>query len=118
MNYVTRRRLSRRTLLRGGGAAVALPWLDAMLPAFAGNDIRRPPSRLAVVYVPNGIVMEEWSPVGTGTEFTCGRILKPLEAFRDNLTIIERISQSHGIASNSGGSRLARDARPTPIRST
>ncbi len=88
MNYVTRRQLSRRTLLRGCGTAISLPWLDAMLPAFAGNDTSVPPARLAVVYVPNGVVMEEWSPDGVGTEFSCGRILQPLEGFRNDLTII------------------------------
>src|SRR5262245_58237018 len=54
---VARKHLARRTLLRGLGTAIALPWLDAMSPAFAGPAAAKAPVRLAFVYVPNGIIM-------------------------------------------------------------
>ena len=58
--------LSRRTVLRGLGCAVALPFLDAMSPAFAAQAIKAAskPIRMAFLYVPNGIVMEDWTPAG------------------------------------------------------
>ena len=58
--------LSRRTVLRGMGAAVALPFLDAMYPAFASQAVKKSlaPNRMAFLYVPNGIVMEDWTPAG------------------------------------------------------
>ena len=59
------RRLSRRTLLRGLGAAVALPALDAMTPA----RVAAAPPRLAFVYVPNGVIMEHWTPAAEGAGY-------------------------------------------------
>jgi hypothetical protein len=58
---ITRKSLSRRTLLRGGATAVALPFLDAMVPAFASTP-KKPPVRMAFLYVPNGIMMDGWNP--------------------------------------------------------
>src|SRR5689334_13595692 len=61
------KQLSRRTVLRGLGAAVALPFLDAMYPAFAAPLVKKavaPPLRMAFLYVPNGIIMEDWTPAG------------------------------------------------------
>ena len=61
--FVTRKHLERRTFLRGMGAAIALPMLDAMVPAFAspGKAVQSP-VRTSFVYVPNGIVMDNWTP--------------------------------------------------------
>jgi hypothetical protein len=86
MSFITGKHLSRRTLLRGAGVAVALPFLDAMHPAFAGPV--KTVHRLAVVYVPNGIIMNQWTPAETGKDYTFTRILKPLEPFREDVTII------------------------------
>jgi hypothetical protein len=60
------KRLSRRTVLRGLGATIALPFLDAMYPAFASQAVKKSlrPNRMAFLYVPNGIVMEDWTPAG------------------------------------------------------
>ena len=59
--------ISRRAILRGMGAAVALPFLDAMYPAFAAPLVKKAlasPNRMAFLYVPNGIVMDGWTPAG------------------------------------------------------
>ena len=87
MNLVTRKHLSRRAVLRGLGATVALPMLDAMTPAFAGASAGRP-VRLAFAYVPNGVIMADWTPKGMGGEFALSRILKPLEPFREELLVL------------------------------
>ncbi len=65
-NIITNKTLHRRTLLRGAGAALALPWLDAMTPAFAAETTARPPKRFAWVYIPNGVVQEAWHPQTAG----------------------------------------------------
>ena len=59
MNWVTGKHVSRRTVLRGAGAALALPFLDAMEPAFAAAEVKKAPVRLGFIYVPNGIIMPE-----------------------------------------------------------
>ena len=59
--------ISRRTILRGLGASVALPWLDAMMPAFAASTPAAFPVRLGFVYVPNGKNMADWTPAAEGT---------------------------------------------------
>ena len=80
---VTRKHLHRRTFLKGMGAVVALPVLDAMTPAFASAaQAAKAPVRLAFTYVPNGIVMADWTPTVAGRGFEYTRILKPLEKFR------------------------------------
>ena len=70
MNYITRKHLSRRTMLRGLGTAMALPWLDAMMPAAkaAKSTAAAPAVRLAFVYVPNGIIPGAWTPAADGAE--------------------------------------------------
>ncbi|HXG64882.1 MAG TPA: DUF1552 domain-containing protein, partial [Blastocatellia bacterium] len=73
---LTRKRLPRRTFLKGMGTAIALPMLDAMTPALTRAD--KAPVRLAFVYVPNGIVMKDWTPATAGKGFAFTRILKPL----------------------------------------
>lgn len=95
--FLTKKSLSRRTVLRGAGAAIALPLLDAMLPAFVplAKAAAKPRLRFGVVYTPNGAIMQELTPktVGTGFEFT--PILKPLEPFRDSLIVVTNLTRSH-----------------------
>ena len=76
MNFLTGKQVNRRTLLKGVGAAIALPALDAMFPALAATP--KQARRLAVVYVPNGIIMKEWKVAAAGPDFTFTHILKPL----------------------------------------
>src|SRR5262249_17439179 len=94
---ITNKHLSRRTVLKGMGASLALPMLDAMTPALAAAS-PKPPVRLAFVYVPNGIVMEDWTPKAVGREFELTRILKPLEAFRDEFFVLSGLDDHNGNA--------------------
>ena len=103
---ITRKPLSRRTFLKGTGAAIALPMLDAMVPAMAASA--KPPVRLAFVYVPNGIIMEEWLPKATGKDFEFTRILKPLESFRKDLLVLSGLDDHNGNALGDGPGDHAR----------
>jgi len=93
---VTGKHLHRRTFLRGVGAAIALPMLDAMVPAFAAPNRGKAPVRLGFVYVPNGMIMENWTPSGVGKDFEFTRILKPLEPFREDLMVLTGLSHLKG----------------------
>src|SRR5271157_764181 len=83
--------LSRRTLLRCLGAAISLPLLDAMTPAAA-------PLRLAFIYAPNGILMNEWTPASDGADFELPRILAPLAPHRKNVLVLSGLTQNTGRA--------------------
>jgi Protein of unknown function (DUF1552) len=107
MNVLTRKRLSRRTVLRGLGASIALPWLDAMRPALAASEAD-PPLRLAFVYIPNGVIPGDWAPKGTGTEFELSRILRPLEPFRDDLLVLSGLAHTNADALGDGPGDHAR----------
>ncbi len=100
--YVRKKCLSRRALLRGAGAAVALPLLDAMVPASTAmaQTAAAAKSRLGFIYFPHGAIMDNtifgpemngWTPDAAGRNFELKTILKPLEPFRDRLTIISNI---------------------------
>src|SRR5262249_34908786 len=106
---VTGKHLSRRTFLRGAGAVVGLPVLDAMTPALAwARDIPQPPTRLCFVYVPNGMVMKNWTPAATGTDFEFTPILKPLEPFREQTLVLSRLMCHNANALGSGPGDHAR----------
>lgn len=97
---VFRRAIPRRTVLRGVGASLALPLLDAMVPALtalARTPARSTP-RLGVVYVPMGAVMNEWTPRDTGAGFTMSRILEPLAPFRDRLLVLTGLDNEPAVA--------------------
>ena len=87
---ITKMSLPRRTVLRGLGAAVALPLLDAMVPAASAlsRTAANPPRRFGVVYVPNGIAMEHWTPTQEGRGFDLTPILQPLAPFQDQMTVV------------------------------
>jgi hypothetical protein len=101
MRIITGKHVSRRALLRGSGAAIALPFLDAMWPALAGP--MKPVRRLGVVYVPNGIIMKQWTPAETGANFQFTRILKPLEPFRGDITLISGLQNNAANKAEGGG---------------
>jgi hypothetical protein len=95
MTYLTKRHLSRRAMLRGAGAALALPLLDSMIPAGrvrAAVSAAAPRTRLACIYVPHGAVMSKWTPTQTGTGFEFPEILKPLEPFRARVNVISGLT--------------------------
>ncbi len=97
---ITRKALSRRTMLRGAGAMIALPAMDAMAPAFASSQLPGPkPVRMAFVYVPNGIDMRNWTPANEGAlPAELPRILKPLEAYKKDITILSNLTHNGGRA--------------------
>jgi len=97
---MTRKALSRRTMLRGAGAAIALPAMDAMAPALRASQLPGPkPVRMAFVYVPNGIDMRNWTPAADGPlTAELPRILKPLEPFKKDITILSNLTHNGGRA--------------------
>jgi hypothetical protein len=93
--FISNKSLHRRTFLRGLGATVALPLLDAMIPARALIASARPVPRLAFVYFPHGAIMDEWTPAAVGRDFDLGRILAPLAPYRNQLTIVSGLENQH-----------------------
>ncbi len=95
--YITKRSLHRRTLLRGLGTAIALPFLDAMVPAFTplAKAAANPRLRFGVTYFPNGAIMQQFTPSTTGAGFAFTPILKPLEPFKDSLLLVTNLTRSH-----------------------
>jgi len=102
------RPISRRTLLRGFGAAIALPTLDAMLPAFAAAT--KSARRLVYIYVPNGVVMKQWTPVAEGAGYEMPRILQPLRPYRDDLLVLSGLTHNTGRPLGDGDGDHARAA--------
>src|SRR4051812_4679380 len=95
--------IHRRTFLRGLGAAVALPMLDAMVPwlgsvvSAATSTSQKFPKRMAFVYVPNGVTVPDWIPKETGTGFALPKILQPLETHRQDFSVLSGLSQRNGL---------------------
>jgi hypothetical protein len=89
--YLTRNHLSRRAVLRGAGATIALPLLSAMLPAGAAHAAA-PRSRFACVYIPHGAIMRQWTPATEGAGFELPPILRSLEPFRDRLVVVSDLT--------------------------
>jgi hypothetical protein len=95
---LTQKALARRTFLRGIGTAVALPFLDSMVPALASAATGKPPVRMAFVYVPNGMDMRNWSLDYDGKLTTLPRILKPLEPFKEDVLHLGNLTHNGGRA--------------------
>src|SRR5690349_20074324 len=95
--FLTRKSIARRSVLRGMGAAVSLPLLDAMFPALTplAKAAALPRQRFAAVYFPNGAIMQEFTPKTTGRDFELTPILKPFEPFKDNLVVVTNLTRSH-----------------------
>ena len=98
--------LSRRTFLRGLGASVALPYLDAMTPAFAAAAT--PITRAAFVYTANGVIMKDWTPTETGSGFVLPSTLTPIESFRDQTLVVSGLAHRNGEALGDGPGDHAR----------
>ncbi len=94
---VTKKSLSRREVLRGLGVAISLPFLDAMVPAFAKGAARgAPPVRLAWFYVPNGIDMRHWTPDTEGPLGTLPGVLAPLQPVKDDILVLSNLTTHWG----------------------
>src|SRR5437762_13488160 len=87
MSVLTTKALPRRTVLRGMGAALALPFLDAMLPAFSRRAVAaaKPAHRFQTFYVPNGMAMEDWLPKGEGAAVELSPLLEPRAPYRTQM---------------------------------
>src|SRR6266849_2731292 len=87
-----RKSMSRRTVLRGAGAAMALPFLDAMLPR--GRATAKAAHRFQTFYVPNGMAMEYWTPKGEGSAFELSPILEPLAPYKNQTLVLSGLRAS------------------------
>ncbi|MGA2214019.1 MAG: DUF1552 domain-containing protein [Bryobacteraceae bacterium] len=105
--FVTNKHLDRRAVLRGMGAALALPFLDAMAPAFAQGSSSKP-VRLGFVYVPNGIIASAWNPTGEGAGFQFNSTMQALEPFREHTLVLSGLAQLKGRSYGDGGGDHAR----------
>src|SRR5215216_5893622 len=87
---IVKKHIPRRTFIRGMGVTLALPLLDAMVPArtLFAQTAAKGASRIGFVYVPHGAIMAQWTPATEGAGFEFTRILKPLEPFRDRLNVV------------------------------
>jgi hypothetical protein len=103
---ITKKHLSRRTFLRGAGVTMALPLLDAMVPAFAAQSrtAAGPPERFGVVYMPCGVYPDVWHPDEAGSDFTFKQVMRPLEPFRDKLVTVSGMQAPWGESVHVGAS--------------
>jgi len=106
--------IHRRTFLRGVGAAMALPMLDAMVPSLgsvvsaATASPQNFPKRMAFVYVPNGVTKAEWTPDNSGDGFAFKRILEPLTKHKQDISVLTGFAQKQGMALGDGAGDHAR----------
>jgi hypothetical protein len=96
--FLTRKHLSRRTVLQGAGASIALPLLDAMLPAQTAlaQTAAAPSARLGFIYFPHGALQNEWEPRQTGRDFEFPFILEPLAPLREYVTVVSGLRNKAG----------------------
>ena len=105
MSFLTRKHLSRREVLKGAGATIALPLLDAMIPArtaLAQTAAAAGP-RLGFVYFPHGALQEEWQPTKVGRDFDFPFIIKPLEPMREYVTLVTGLRNKGGESASPHG---------------
>ncbi len=100
--------IPRRTFLKGVGTALALPWLEAMTPLRAAAPALPRPLRMAFVYVPNGVNMDDWTPATTGADFTLPKILEPLTPLRGDLQILSGLAHRTAYPNGDGAGDHAR----------
>src|SRR5690349_8409716 len=95
--------ISRRTLLRGAGVSVALPWLEIMAkaaPEASPTKLAEPPLRMAFMFMPNGVRPDCWTPEGDGEEYQITRHLKPLEPFKKDFLLLENLWNKNTVGRN------------------
>jgi hypothetical protein len=97
--------LPRRTFLRGMGVAMALPMLDAMVPAFAAQSATAPIRRFGAMYVPHGKLLSQWTPAAAGSGYAMTPILTPLESFRNQMVVVSGLTA--GPTVQNGGHAVA-----------
>jgi len=128
MRYLTKKHLSRRTVLRGAGITLALPFLESMLPAGVRSAAAAgaPRTRLACIYIPHGSVMDQWRPTATGRGFELTPTLQSLEPFRNRLNVVSGLklpaayvgessaAANHGRSSQCWLTCMPEDSGPSP----
>jgi len=92
MTFLTKKSINRRTLLRGMGVSVALPFLDAMMPALTAQSKLVAPPRLGFVYAAHGVIFSEWKPTAPGRNFELTPNLQPLAKLRDDINVLTNLS--------------------------
>jgi hypothetical protein len=111
--FITRKHLSRRTFLRGAGATVALPLLESMVGA--QSPVRRSAAaarpRFIAFYVPHGATMDKWTPSTEGADFAFTESLKPIEQFREHVTVVSGLA--HPFVAGAGGADVSAGANHT-----
>lgn len=105
---VTKKHIPRRAILQGAGAMLALPFLDAMKPAFAAKTVAPLPVRMGFMYVPNGIIASNWLPKNEGVGFEFNSTMKALEPFREDMLVLSNLAQINGRSLGDGGGDHAR----------
>jgi uncharacterized protein DUF1552 len=112
--FVTRRSIPRRTFLRGVGVGVALPLVDAMVPALtqAAQTAASPRLRVGFVYIPHGVIMRQWTPAAAGSGFEFTPILKPLEPFRDSLVVVSNLTRAEAASNHAVSAACWLTGRP------
>jgi hypothetical protein len=115
MTFITRKHISRRTLLRGAGISLSLPLLESMIPAQTplAKTAANPRTRLSCIYVPHGAIMDKWTPQMEGKGFAFTEILKPLEPFRDRLNVLTNLA--HPAAGGAGSDAGADHQRSAAV---
>jgi len=111
---ITKKAIPRRAVLRGIGATLALPLLDGMVPALSAirNTPARGMRRFGVLYVPNGMAMEHWTPKGEGTAFEFSQILQPMAPFRDRTLVLSGLNPGAGGGAHAGAATKFLTATP------
>jgi hypothetical protein len=105
---ITKKSLARRTFLSGLGTTLALPFLDAMVPALKAGTTAKPAVRTAFVYVPNGIIMKDWTPAAEGTGWEFMNSMKAMAPFREDMLVLSGLAQVNGRALGDGAGDHAR----------
>src|SRR5262245_6730962 len=102
--FITKMHLSRRTFLRGSCAAIALPFLDAMMPALTATSRAggAAPFRFGAIYMPNGVFPDTWHPEEVGSNFQFKPVMQPLEPFREQLVTVSKMKAPWGASVHAG----------------
>lgn len=98
--FITKKHLSRRTVLKGVGVTLALPFLDSMVPAQTplAKTAAKPQFRIGLLYIPHGAVMSNWTPIGDGRDFEFNRTMTPLEKFKNDVVVVSNLALKNAIS--------------------
>src|ERR1700689_1024220 len=94
MRLITKKHIPRRAFLRGVGVSLSLPLLDSMIPAQTplARTAAKPQFRMGLCFMPHGAVMNNWTPSKEGSDFEISPILKPLEAFKNDIVVVSNLA--------------------------